>query len=307
MSTVETSVLAGWNAAMSFDQGKSREHQERAYDYVEAFGEDVDVLCIAELKGQKTGETGVRNIQSRMESLGYVQSIITDGVRPDRLGLSLWGREQYEGGVIELGRSNAKNDRVLPYFDIPGIGRVIGLHNRSDDESERIEIAEGIVDHLTEGTGKPEDAIDAAIIGDFNATYPRDCRNAKLFHASEKVVRIIPRLFEIDYMGSKTQRLAGVAIRACGMTKGGTMDVYKQAGFKDADEDGRPTVFYNMPLVGKLRVDHILATMGLNLSGFRTMPRTLQAGESPVSDHTGIRATVEKSVQEVALPELLAA
>lgn len=292
-------VVAGWNANLSFSQGQDRERQNNAFRYVEAMGSDIDILCTPELMDvdSSKNKNHLATIHSRFADLGFTDSLITSGVRPDELQVGLWSKQPYEGGFIDLGtsRRQPQQPRNLPYVEVPGLATVIGIHKPSDDEHERVEIAERIVDHITDGSGKPEDMKSTIIVGDFNAGRAGDGRNAFIFHLADYFLRVIPKLVEIDYQSDqKLVHLAGVAIRASAMSRGGTMKVYRRAGLIDADPSAEPTVFHNMPLLGKLRVDHMLASPDIEFSNYLVMPRSIN-DEDPVSDHSGLRASVRNT------------
>jgi hypothetical protein len=292
MANTSELVVAGWNAANSFDPNRGLQHIETAFQTVDSFGDDVNVLCISELAGRYSSDLLMNDehldmIQTGMANLGYFNSIITGGVRPD-LVLSLWSRLEGDMDSVQLG-----NGLTLPRLRVDDFGDVIGIHNRSDSEPERVSVSRALINLASGGNGI---ATKSLLVGDFNSSYADD-KDIRIRQLTDNVLRWLPRFNY--YQGSKLKRLAGTVIRACEMTRGEAMGILLEAGFYDADPGFEPTVFYESQLLGGLlsqRVDHILATSDLVLDRFTLLPRGL-GGQDPISDHVGVKARAKKRLE----------
>jgi hypothetical protein len=309
MADTSELVVASWNAEIAFGDGNlSKKRMDQAFEVVEGLGDDVDVLAIPELALRRPGgeplpEERIQEIRGHMADLGYLRGIITgyspfrDGIRDD-LFLSLWTRVDGEMSLPFLG------GQYLPQIRVPGFGRVTGVHNRSDSEPPRIEVAKAYVQSVARDDGTIEGEIK---IGDYNTGYADD-EQVRWRRRFDHVVRHIPRIIEMDYynQSKRWQYLAGMVVRACAMTRGDAMSVYREAGFHDADPGYQPTVFARkLGISLDQRIDHIIASPDIDLRDFQVLPRSVGEDEEPVSDHAPVRArAVKRQLVEATTSDL---
>jgi hypothetical protein len=292
--------LASWNAAMAFgDDLLSRERLEKAFTIVEGLRRlGTEVLAIPELAlctpGEKPlSEERKREIRGTMGEIGFKYGKVTTGLRDD-LYLSLWSIHDEEIGTVPLGDDLGE----LPVIRMPGIGRVTGLHDLSDNEPHRQRVA-----HALERLYANKDGV---IMGDFNARYLGDS-GSMVLKSVDTVTRWLPRFNYVSR--NKAVWAAGVLVRTAGMARGGTMKTFERAGFIDADPSHQPTVFLELPKTSiefRQCIDHMLSTAGVMFSGFEVLPRTVQEGDKPVSDHAPIRsiATQQRPAENIRYFEL---
>jgi len=265
-----------WNALNQF----GNERASAAVRTVE--GMNVDVLFIGEtaLLGAERGEHYAEATEV-MRGLDYSVSWTTDYYpgpkdRPNQAVMSMWSRI---GGHIS--RQPLGNRYGLVWTSPNTELRVVGTHPDDKNRQLRNASAQALVAYLQNRGGAQ------VLMGDLNDMHP-DSRRAKSMRAIGRLVQVS----EEDFYEKRTseplsatirREVGGRVTRLHGMSSGSSLEIYREAGYADADPHHRPTVHLGpLPV---FQLDHILGKE-VTFSDFTRHPRD-------GSDHRPITAVVE--------------
>lgn len=281
-------TVGTWNTLNAFGD----ERAEEAIEIVK--GMDADVLFLGEttLREEEHGGNSAYNDYAQqafqdMVGLGYREHLIGTyaaypGVR-DMHTMTMWSRL----GTTRPGdiRQQPFGERNAMILEIPELAlAVYGVHLSDQGKKQRQESASALAENWKARQNRGE--ISGAIkMGDFNNTHGHGLRNVAARAAGNTFERFVT-VEDFYNHAAKFKRLAGKVIRAGEMADGTVLDTFMQAGFVDADPQGRPT------RTG-FQLDHILG-VEVDLVDFTHHPRSTARHPKPLSDHTPITATVRR-------------
>ncbi len=279
--SAETIKIASWNIC---DGLTNPDAMPAVVERIKGLEADIVALPEAFNEAADTGDAGkaalLEEALSSFEAEGYrVRSVLyndTDG-RKDRHGFTMLNREsESEMHVVDLG-----NRRVLGAY-VGGLSlHVVGVHLDDRAEVTRLEQASNLVGSLDEDDHN-------VLMGDFNAMHHHDIR-ARLLRMTGPTVRLLPSVDPGEQAPNlaKLRRIGSLSQRLAGMATGSALQYLHDVGYRDVDEQLRPTK-------GPVQLDHILTNFDelhrghyLNVGDYRVDESS--AGES---DHRPISAVV---------------
>jgi|GEM_PF-5481374 len=240
---------------------------------------DADTLFLAEMTEiDAANNEHALQAQEKLSELGY-HGTTTDYT--DEPGVR---NAHTMGFYTRLGHGEVVRHRLGERFAL-GVQldelAVMGGHFRDDSESGRQLAARDAVE-LSRQTGEMILKFDA------NAMYYGD-RRAAVARVGGHIGRILGMCVGDFYnFQNKAQRAVGKALRIAEMGDGGTMSIFEDGGFHDADPRHQPTVHQHGL---SFAIDHIVGTSGVEFSGFKRHEPSRKHGRR-LSDHDGLTAII---------------
>jgi endonuclease/exonuclease/phosphatase family metal-dependent hydrolase len=280
--------VGSWNALNAFgDETLSQDRLNGALEVVKSM--DADVVAIPEtarhgVHGNEIEQERIEEVKELMAQQGYT-GYVTDytSIPGERNAhyMSIWtrvGHVQYGDAVVQqYGKRNALGLWV-PDMQIS----VHGVHLDDRYPKERVKSAGGL---LVATSHTKFYASEAIVMGDFNDMYRNDPKG-RIPRTLGKVINGIEVKHYYD-PSKRVQRLVGQVVRVCRMSGGDSLELFAEAGFKDADPLRQPTI-------GKGRMafqlDHILGSAGVQFHDFTAHDRSARPNSQPLSDHSPITA-----------------
>lgn len=235
-------------------------------------GLDTDVIVLQEAFTEETPTSDVLALRTNLQGMGYVSTIDVlyddDDGRLDRHGMIMASRVEASLSQVRLAGRNAIKACLQDEESRHPI-TVVGAHFDDRHEQTRQEQAFAAVVLLAS-------AERACIVGDLNALH-EESKQARVLRSISSMVRHLPYTNPYPGQPMSLQRVGSIAQRLCGMADGGTIQILRDGGYRDADKNRQAT------WRGVAQIDHIMHNNKLVATSF-------ELGAAGLSDHRPVTA-----------------